>query len=669
MTVPRLGGVLTRLRARAAGVSDSQLLGRFLADRDEAAFELLVRRHERLVFGVCRRVLHDPHDAEDAFQATFLALARKGAHVGARGAVAGWLYRVAYRVALAARAQRGRRGGHERPLNGAVEWVAAPPGTPPVECAELRGVLDEELSRLPERFRAAAVLCYLDGKTVEEAARELGCARGTVASRLARARARLREALARRGLALSAGLVAVALSQARAAAAPPEAVVGATLRAARAYAPGTAAAGGAVSAHVATLTEGVLQAMFLAKLKLGAAVIGALLAVLVAGGWLAAQLRASAVAGPRTQAASAPGDAKKLPAVNAQKKVRPMRDLARRQGDWERVSFEANGETTEEKNGLVWKIRGTTIFGVHRQTGQEGQTYLSLDERASPKAMDLVRGQANGSIGTERAIYKLEGDSLTLCTGRPNGERPQAFRADANNLFPTLTVFRRLKEADARLKPGPWDPVAELRRKQDLSPTGELTKLQGVWKLTKMQKTSLRAIDPNPGLVWKITGTTVAFSLKGKPAGQGVLVLGDKDNPKALDLLRGQADGSITIERDLYRLQGDVLTVCVNSPAFPRPAEFRANKEGSLPALYTFRRERQKEPGGEEGAVRIFPFPPDQPNLEGAARFLRTVFRPGAEGSRSITADEHLHAFIVRGGPSFLAGVEAAVQTLSTPRP
>ncbi|HEV3256723.1 MAG TPA: sigma-70 family RNA polymerase sigma factor, partial [Gemmataceae bacterium] len=182
----KLSVFLSRVRGMAArgdggGVTDAELLGRFVSGRDEAAFELLVRRHEGMVFSVCRRVLQDVHDAEDAFQATFLALARKGGRIARRQAVAGWLYRVACRMALTVRADRTRRTTREQPIQ-ATRDVAAPLRADLApEWGELRGILDEELNRLPERFRTPTVLCYLEGKSVGEAARQLGCPRGTVA--------------------------------------------------------------------------------------------------------------------------------------------------------------------------------------------------------------------------------------------------------------------------------------------------------------------------------------------------------------------------------------------------------------------------------------------------------------------------------------------------------
>ncbi|MCI0683142.1 MAG: RNA polymerase sigma factor [Gemmataceae bacterium] len=184
----------------APGVADSELLGRFLRYRDEAAFELLVWRHGPMVLDLCQRVLAHQHDAEDAFQATFLTLAVKAADIDQRQAVGSWLYKVAYRVALRAKARARRRGALEQPL------PAEPSYEPADELAwrELRPVIDAEVDRLPEKYRAAFVLCCLQGKTNEEAAAELGCPKGTVLSRLARARERLRGrlSLARLGVAV-----------------------------------------------------------------------------------------------------------------------------------------------------------------------------------------------------------------------------------------------------------------------------------------------------------------------------------------------------------------------------------------------------------------------------------------------------------------------------------
>jgi RNA polymerase sigma factor (sigma-70 family) len=184
------------------GLTDAQLLDRFLTKHDEAAFELLVWRHGPMVLRVCRRILRDAHGAEDAFQATFLTLACKAGSIGKQEAVSSWLYKVAYRIALRAQAGAAKRRTHEQPL---VDCLAGGSLAPSDEAAwrELGPLLDAEVRRLPEKYRAAFVLCYLEGKTNEEAAAELGCPKGTILSRLSRARERLRKRLNQRGLALS----------------------------------------------------------------------------------------------------------------------------------------------------------------------------------------------------------------------------------------------------------------------------------------------------------------------------------------------------------------------------------------------------------------------------------------------------------------------------------
>src|SRR5205823_2442648 len=184
-----------------AGVSDAELLGRFVRTRDEAAFELLVWRHGAMVLGACRRALGSPEDAEDAFQAVFLVLAGKAASVSRGAALPAWLHRVALRLAV-------RLARSRRPV---AELAIDPPAAvacDPVERDELRGVLDAEIDRLPEHCRRAVVRCYLEGLSGSEAARLLGCPTGTVESRLA-ARRRLRDRLTRRGVTLPVGILAL----------------------------------------------------------------------------------------------------------------------------------------------------------------------------------------------------------------------------------------------------------------------------------------------------------------------------------------------------------------------------------------------------------------------------------------------------------------------------
>jgi RNA polymerase sigma factor (sigma-70 family) len=332
--VKRAGNIIRHLRRVLArpevrGASDAELLGHFVRDGDQTAFELIVRRHERMVFGVCRRVLRDHQDAEDAFQATFLALARKAASIRQREAMAGWLYKVACRVALQARAGAARRSRREGRGPG-LDSLPAP--TEPASEAvwrDLRPILDEELSQLPEKLRVPVVLCYLEGKSYAEAAALTRCPKGTLCGRLARARDLLAARLARRGVGMSGALLAWALwGQARAAAAR-DALVSATAEAAARFAAGEAAAR-VVPAGVAELAEGVVRAMFMTKVKLAA---GVLAAVLTCAGVAGLTYRALASAQlPRRQGPK-PAAALGVAKAPRQDRVKAVLEDARRAAD------------------------------------------------------------------------------------------------------------------------------------------------------------------------------------------------------------------------------------------------------------------------------------------------------------------------------------------------
>ncbi|MCI0457901.1 MAG: sigma-70 family RNA polymerase sigma factor [Gemmataceae bacterium] len=294
MAGEQLSPVLRHVRRLAGAgevgaLSDAQLLERFTSQGDEAAFEVLVWRHGPMVLGVCRRLLRHEQDAEDAFQATFLTLARKADSIG-RGAVGGWLSRVAWRVALAARERTLRRP--EQPLG----EVPAPEGADEVLWRDLRPVLDEEIQRLPQRYRSAVVLCYLQGKTNEEAARELGCPPGTLSVRLMRARERLRARLIRRGLTPCVGLLAADLAG-RATAALSAELVSSTVRAGLAFAAGGAAVA-AVPAPAAALARGALRTMLMTRIR-NVAVGLAVVALLAVAGAFTYQALAAEMPEPR----------------------------------------------------------------------------------------------------------------------------------------------------------------------------------------------------------------------------------------------------------------------------------------------------------------------------------------------------------------------------------
>jgi RNA polymerase sigma factor (sigma-70 family) len=186
----------------AADLPDGSLLQRFVANREQAAFTALVQRHEQFVLGVCRRVLGDSHAAQDAFQATFLVLARKAGMLDRQSSLNGWLYRVAYHVALRLRAVTARQRLYETEAATGRPTHSADVSPVEVEEQELRAAVREELERLPEKYRAPLEMCYFDGRTHADAAREIGLPRGSMAKRIGEGLDRLRERLVDRGFAL-----------------------------------------------------------------------------------------------------------------------------------------------------------------------------------------------------------------------------------------------------------------------------------------------------------------------------------------------------------------------------------------------------------------------------------------------------------------------------------
>jgi RNA polymerase sigma factor (sigma-70 family) len=322
MSSMHLRGVIQKLRRvvdpeQAGGLTDAALLRRWTHDRDEAAFETLLWRLGPMVLGVCQRVLHDGHEAEDALQASFLILVRKAASIGRGESLAGWMHKVAYRVALETRTRAARGGVCASP---ALDFL---PGAAGEDLAwrDLRPLLDEEIQRLPEKCRLAFVLCCLQGKTNEEAAREIGCPLGTLLSRLHRARDRLRSRLTRRGIQLAIPTAGFLLAQQAAPAIPP-ALVSATLKAATWIAAGKKMAG-VVSTPVAMLTQGVLQTMMLAKVKFGATAV--LAVALLGGGGMATYRGVARESGQGTVTAQTQGPARTASPRQIEKEMEVLR--------------------------------------------------------------------------------------------------------------------------------------------------------------------------------------------------------------------------------------------------------------------------------------------------------------------------------------------------------
>ena len=297
-----------------AGLTDAELLAEYAGGRDGAAFEAIVRRHGPMVWGVCRRALPGRPDAEDAFQAVFLALARKAASVTPRELLPNWLHAVARTTALQARRAHARRAAHER------RYAGRPRSEPAAETdADLRPLLDRELGRLPERYRVAVVLCDLEGLTRAEAARHLGWPEGTVAGRLARARALLAARLTRCGVTLPGVPLALVLSRDAAAAVPADLL---TIASSFSTVAGQSAALAAGPATV--LAQGVLRAMMFAKLKAAVAAVALASAALYG---VAAALPPAEVPGQTpAPAAQDPPAAKPAPAAGGVVRGRVVRD-------------------------------------------------------------------------------------------------------------------------------------------------------------------------------------------------------------------------------------------------------------------------------------------------------------------------------------------------------
>jgi RNA polymerase sigma factor (sigma-70 family) len=388
------------------GMTDEQLLERFATRRDggaEAAFTALVERHGPMVLGVCRQILRDEHDAEDAFQATFLILAGKARSIRKRDLLENWLYKVAYRVALQAKTASVRRRAAERE---SVDAMAR--SSPDAVPADLLAVLHEEVNRLPDKYRAPVVLCYLKGQTNDAAARQLGWPVGTVSGRLARARERLRLRLSRRGLALPSGLLVAALSPRAGSAAVPTGLMTATVRAAMGVA-GKATAAGAISASVTSLMNEVLRTMLMTKLKIAG--MSLLAAGVLASGveGLARQLPGNSPSGaaratvefPREPSATQPG----LPSRTDETLIGPAN--SRRKGS------KTEGHESRESEGQKVKKRHDEGQEVKEREGErEGERQevkTREDESQRPKNREGER-EREGHKAKTRERENREGE-------------------------------------------------------------------------------------------------------------------------------------------------------------------------------------------------------------------------------------------------------------------
>jgi RNA polymerase sigma factor (sigma-70 family) len=432
------------------GVADADLLERFLARRDEEAFAALLGRHGPMVLGVCGRVLGDAHAAEDAFQATFLILVRRAGAIRKRAALGSWLHGVAYRAALKAQAREACRRRHERE---AIPSESTDPARD-VLWRDLRAVLDAALDHLPRQYRAPLVLCYLESKTQQEAARLLGWRLGTLATRLRRGLARLRALLARRGVALSGAGLTAALVQGSASAGLPAPLVCSTSAHAVAVAAGPATAG-TVPVSIQVLVTGVLRTMKLAKIRQALLVVVA--TVLLGGAallWQQGHARAT-VAEPVAQKEPA---AAPLPQED---KAGAKKDLDLLQGTWniDEMGWGGKKLPRELMTGYKFVFDGAKLtwngaIGMMSRAGKitaiDGvfPCDFKIDPGQDPKQIDFTLHLEKIKKGdsTLLGIYEVKGDTLKVYYfASRTGKRPSEFATKDNRDIGYIVLTRTKK--------------------------------------------------------------------------------------------------------------------------------------------------------------------------------------------------------------------------------
>jgi RNA polymerase sigma factor (sigma-70 family) len=544
---------------RHRGPTDGDLLRDFVDANDQSAFRALVERHGPMVLRVCRRQLRSKEDAEDAFQATFLLLARKAGSIRKRESLAAWLHGVARRTAQNAKRASARRAEHE-----GKGWPAER-ARPEVEAGwrEVQAILDEEVQRLPEACRAAFVLCVLEGCGRAEAAAELGVKLKTLEGRLTRARGLLRSALGERGVSLTALLTATALAPG---AGVPGPLLCRTLELAK-----VVLIGGVVPAHLTALGKGGSPVMLSRKIL---ALFGALVLGLAGVG---ARLLPDTASAPR-------------PAPAAKEDLRKS-ELRRLQGTWRVVSIEYAGKPVPagkiEDADLTWTFSGDTWTARNKVSPTGLRVTFGIDPTRSPRAMDFgpVRKDTMPSLG----IYELKGDVLKVCFGWLS--RPRAFATvphpGPDRWFEPgsgerLYVLRRVKGVARREgKPGKGaGPVPGSR-----AIVADLERLQGAWAAR------------GEGL--RIEGALFTWKRDRGPALVGrIMQMDPAKRPRELDLIfappgqaEGKPSGSAVIAKGIYEVKGDALRLCYGEKE--RPRAFKADPRAGI-RLYAFKRKGRR---------------------------------------------------------------------------
>lgn len=420
------------------GLTEWELLERFVSRGDSLAFEALVARLGPMVLGTCRPLLLHPDDVDDAFQATFLVLLRRARTLGPADAIGAWLHGVAVRVAMRARSDTARRERHER-LGIAAEWAEV---SPVKRDPEIGRILDEEINRLPPKYKAPIVLCYLEGRTHEEAARQLCWPVGSVKGRLARARSLLASRLTRRGVASSAGALSLVLFPGtRSEAAVPAPLLESTCRAATQISAGKLP-GLVVSTSIAGLLRGVLTTMMLEKVKLLIPLLIVSGAVLSGAGVMARQQAGRPAEGPRERAqrptplnvASHTADDVRKPVVQTigRRKSVPTRteDLYRELVEAARGAYLASAEEMRAGRGSLLRVYQASrqILDAQRNEAKSPEE----TSRAIEAHIDRIRSLENrfelGSTDRAEAVAILAEAQLWLAQAKDAGKEVREAR-------------------------------------------------------------------------------------------------------------------------------------------------------------------------------------------------------------------------------------------------
>ncbi len=555
------------LRRDEVGLTDGQLLEAYIRSREEAAFAALLRRHGPMVWGVCCRTLGNTGDAEDAFQATFLVLVRKAASIVPREQIANWLYGVARQTAVKARAMAVKRKTREKQVKDMPEPAVAEQNGRD----DLLPLLDQELGRLPDKYRMAIVLCDLEGKSYKDAARQLGCPEGTLAARLARGRTMLAKRLARHGQTVTGTALVMVLAQS-ASADVPASVVSSTINAASLFAVGQTAATGAISAKVAVLTEGVLRTMLLTKLKIAMAVVlGAAVAGVGIGRCFSPLERADSISERQERkeqnAATPPSKKSITDKEKLQGTWKVVVDQAEKQKQRFAVEEYKSSKFVVDGDEFVWKLKSKTVKGK-----------MYLDEKA--KTFTLVY-HGDGLEGE----YQIESDTVSFL-----GKTLYVKNKVLPSSPPNPIVLQRepssekngKQKATAHHSDGP--EAKGVKRSVLNTSTEDVAKkdqqeLRGIWEVVSIMHDG-KAVEKifYDGQVWVFDGNRI------RGISPTSYTLDPSQTPKSINMtyksrIGNNKYGPEVTDPGIYELKGDELRIAVRKSEHGRPRSFESTED------------------------------------------------------------------------------------------